>query len=417
MIPIARPLLGPEEEEAVLGVLQSGLLTQGPQVAAFEEAFAAHLGARYAVAASSGTTALHLALLAHGLGPGDEVVVPSFTFIAPVAAVLYVGARPVFADIDPATFTVDPVSVAANLTRRSKAILVVHLYGLPADLAPLAALAQDRGLALIEDACQAHGARYQGRAVGTFGTAAFSFYPSKNMTTGEGGMVTTNSAKVAQDCRILRSHGMKSRYVHEVLGYNYRLTEVAAAIGLCQLKRLDEWNQARRANAARLTAGLRGLEGWGVRAPVVPPGREHVFHQYTIRVRPGDRADLQAHLAARGIETRVYYPVPAHRQPMLAPGRPAPGSGARLPADRAQPDALVPADHRQMLPETALAASEVLSLPVHPGLTPEETDLIAAAVRDFYARAGSAGGGVPPGDRRARWPSAAPPAGRGRGGT
>lgn len=352
MIPIAKPLIGEEEKQAVLQVLDSGMLAEGPRVRAFEEAFAAYCGVQYAVATSSGTTALHTALLAAGIGPGDEVVTTPFTFIASANAILYVGARPVFVDIDPATFNLDPNLVERAVTPRTKAILPVHLFGLPAEMGPLMAIAERHGLMVVEDACQAHGAEYEGRRVGSFGVGCFSFYPTKNMTTGEGGMITTNDEALAERCRVIRQHGMRRRYYHDEMGFNFRMTDVHAAIGLAQLAKLERFNQARIANARYLSDHLRG-----VITPVVPAGRRHVFHQYTVRVPGGRRDAVVEGLKQAGVGVGVYYPVPVHRQ--------------RVYLERGYADSL---------PEAERAAEEALSLPVHPGLEHADLEAIVAAV-------------------------------------
>lgn len=355
MIPMARPQIGEEELAAVTEVLYSGVLAQGPRVQAFEEAFAQFLGVKYAIATSSGTTALHIALLAHGVGPGDEVIVPPFSFIATANSVLYVGARPVFVDIDPQTFNINPEQIEAAITPRTKAIMPVHLYGLPSDMEPIVAIAEKYGLVLIEDACQSHGAEYKGRKVGSFGTGVFSFYPTKNITSGEGGMITTNDPVIAEKCRMIRNHGMRRRYYHEELGFNFRMTDVHAAIGLAQLSKLETFNAARRANARYLSEHLRGVV-----TPRVPPDRTHVFHQYTVRVPNGKRDPLRAYLAERGIGSEIYYPVPIHRQ-----------------------EVYVRLGYHLSLPEAERAAAEVLSLPVHPGLTRADLEMIVAAVNEF----------------------------------
>ncbi|HEY3059497.1 MAG TPA: DegT/DnrJ/EryC1/StrS family aminotransferase, partial [Chloroflexota bacterium] len=278
-IPIARPLLGKEESQAVQAVLDSGELVQGRWVAEFEQAFAEFCSVPYAVATSSGTTALHVALMAHGIGPGDEVITTAFTFIASTNAILYVGARPVFADIEPDTFNIDVGHVERLITPRTKAVLPVDLYGQPANLIDLAELCERHGLVLIDDASQAHGAEINGRKLGTFGTTCFSFYPSKNMTTAEGGMITTNQPEIAEAARKLRHHGTQRTYIHDSLGFNFRMTNIQAAIGIEQLKRLPGFNARRIDNAAYLSATLRGVV-----APVTRTGNRHVFHQYTVRV-------------------------------------------------------------------------------------------------------------------------------------
>ncbi len=351
VIPVARPMIGAEEKEAVLQVLDSGMLAQGERVAAFEKAFADYIGVRHAVAVSSGTTALHLALLAHGIGPGDEVITTSFTFIATANSILYVGAKPVFVDIEPDTFCIAPNQIEARITPRTKAILPVHLFGHPAEMDAIVEIAGRHGLAIIEDAAQAHGAEYHGRKVGSFGTGIFSFYPTKNMTTGEGGMVTTDDDTLAERLRLLRNHGMPRRYVHEVLGYNFRMTDIAAAIGIAQLRRLDEFNRARIANAEYLSQHLHKVV-----TPAVRPGVRHVFHQYTVRV-PAARDEAVDKLREAGIGTGIYYPIPIHQQSLYR----------RIGYD-------------DVLPETERAAREVLSLPVHPSLTRSDLDKIVQAV-------------------------------------
>lgn len=362
MIPIAKPQIGDEEKRAVLEVLESGILAQGPRVQAFEEAFAEMCGVRYAIATSSGTTALHIALLAHGIGPGDEVITSPFTFIASANCALYVGARPVFVDIDPRTFNLDPHLVEAAITPRTKAIIPVHLYGLPCDMGPIMEIAQKYGLVVIEDACQAHGAEYRGKKVGSFGTGTFSLYPTKNITSGEGGMITTNDPEIAEKCRAIRQHGARHRYSHDELGFNFRMTDVHAAIGLAQLQKLERFNQARQSNARYLTEHL-----WGVVTPYVPSDRTHVFHQYTIRVPHGKRDLLRAFLQGRGIGSEIYYPVPIHQQ--------------RLYRDLG---------YNGHFPEAERAAKEVLSLPIHPALSPSDLEAIVAAVNEFTQQEGLA---------------------------
>jgi dTDP-4-amino-4,6-dideoxygalactose transaminase len=358
MIKIAHPLMGDEERKAVLDVLDSGVLAQGPRVQAFEEEFSAYCGMRYAVATSSGTAALHTALLAHGIGPGCEVITVSFTFIATANTILYTGARPVFVDIDASTFTMQPALISPAVTPRTKAILPVHLFGLPCDMPAIAEIASRLGLAVIEDACQSHGAMCSSRMVGSFGTGIYSFYPTKNMTSAEGGMITTDDRAFAEECRAIRQQGARRRDYHDELGFNYRMTDVHAAIGLAQLRKLDRFNQARRSNAAYFDRHLHG-----VMVPVAPAGREHVYHQYTVRIPHGMRDPLAAFLAGRGIETGIYYPVPVHRQPSYT-GR---------------------ISTAWSLPETEQASEEVLSLPIHPALSQEDLQTIADAVNDFMS--------------------------------
>jgi len=355
MIPIAKPLIGEEEKRAVMEVLDSGVLAQGPKVAAFEEAFARMVGVKYAIATSSGTTALHTALLAHGIGAGDEVITPSFTFIASANSVLYVGARPVFVDIDPATFNLDPAKIEAAITPRTKAIMPVHLFGLTADMDPIMEIARKHGLIVIEDACQSHGAQYKGKQAGSMGTGCFSMYPTKNITSAEGGVITTDNAEIAESCRVIRQHGMRRRYYHDELGFNFRMTDVHAAIGLAQLQKLESFNEARIANAQFLSAHLRG-----VTTPQVPQGYRHVFHQYTVRASNGLRDALLEHLKRREIGSGVYYPVPIHQQTLYTQEL---GYDVRLP-------------------ETEKAAAEVLSLPVHPALSRADLEAIVSAVNE-----------------------------------
>lgn len=353
MIPISCPSITDAERRAVLAVLDSGTLAQGPLTAMLEERVAALVGVRHCVATSSGTAALHLALLAHGIGPGDEVVTTPFSFVATVNAILLVGATPVFADIDPATYNIDPSGVEALVTARTRAILVAHLYGQACDIGPLAELAQRRGLVLIEDACQALGATYRGRPVGSFGTGVFSLYATKNIAAGEGGLITTNDDAVAERCRMLRSHGMRDRYQYELLGYNYRMSDIHAAIALAQLDRADTLIGRRAANAAWFSERIETVD-----TPQVAPGRSHVWHQYTVRVRDGlNRDDAVARLAESGVGTGVFYPVPLHLIPHV---RAAAGPVS--------------------LPRAEAAAAEVFSLPVHPSLTRGQRDSIVRAV-------------------------------------
>jgi dTDP-4-amino-4,6-dideoxygalactose transaminase len=358
-IPGAAPVIGDAEIEAAVAVLRSGMVVQGPEVAAFEDEFTKVSGTAHAVAVNSGTSALQLALLAMGIGPGDEVIVPSFSFAATANAVRLVGADPVFADIEPGSFNLDPAAAAAAVGPRTAAIMPVHLYGNPADMRALTVLAERHGLAILEDACQAHAAALDGTPVGSFGKAGtFSFYPTKNMHALEGGMVTTDDPQLARTLRLLRNQGMEQRYANEIVGANMRMTDVSAAIGRVQLGRLEEWTEARRANADRFDAAFKGLET--VAAPPVVPGARHVYHQYTIRI-PADRDRAQALLAEDGIGSAVYYPTPIHR--LL-------------------PYAGVDVD----LPETDRAAAEVLSIPVHPSLSGEDLERIAAAVIGLEGR-------------------------------
>ena len=303
MIPVAKPLIGAEEQASVAEVLASGMLAQGSKVRRFEEQFAEWCGVHHAVAVSSGTAALHLALLAMGVGRGDEVITSPFSFVASANCALFVDAKPVFADIEADTYCIDAAEVRRRITPQTKALIVVHLYGQPCNMDEVAEIVREHGLLLIEDACQAHGAEWHGRKVGGAGVGCFSFYPTKNMTTGEGGMITTDDAEIARDARLLREHGAAVRYVHEKLGYNQRMTDIQAAIGIVQLGRLEGWNQRRQQNAAYLTERLSAVPG--VTPPAVRPGATHVFHQYTVRAQ--DRGALAAGLQARGKRIR-YFP-------------------------------------------------------------------------------------------------------------
>ncbi len=347
-----------EIDSAVLAVLDSAQFVLGPAVSAFEEEFAAYCGARFAVGVNTGTSALHLALLAAGVGPGDEVITTPFTFVATVAAIRYTGARPVFVDIDPADFQLDPARVAAAVTPRTKALLPVHLYGRPAPMAPLVAIAERHGLALIEDAAQAHGAEYHGRRVGAIGhMGCFSFYPGKNLGAyGEGGAVTTNDPALARKLRMLRDWGAERKYVHELLGYNYRLEGVQGAVLGVKLRYLEAWTEARRAHAAHYDALLAGSE---VVTPAPGVDLRHVYHIYA--VRSPERDALQAALHAAEVQTGIHYPLPVHLQPAHADLGYGPGD----------------------FPAAELAAAEVLSLPMFPELTEAQVQSVAAAVQAF----------------------------------
>ena len=358
MIPAAKPEIGAEERAAVERVMLSGMLAQGPEVAAFESEFSAIVDGRHSVAVNSGTSALHMAFVAAGIGAGDEVIVPSFSFAATANAVGLAGATPVFVDIELDHFNMDPAAVEAAITPRTRAIMPVHLYGHPADLVALTAIAEKHDLLLFEDAAQAHAASVNGKPVGAWGIAgSFSFYPTKNMTSGEGGMITTASDDLARMSRVLRNQGMERRYENEVIGFNTRMTDIHAAIGRVQLTKLAGWTTKRQENAAFFSANLQGV--------VTPPtadGAVHVFHQYTIRVVDQDRDAVAEELGKRGIGTGVYYPTPIHRLPSF-----------RLDVD---------------LPTTELATTQVLSLPVYPSLSQGELDSIVEAV-NAVAAAGS----------------------------
>lgn len=354
MIPAAKPLIGRAERKAVDRVLRSGMVAQGPEVAAFEAEFGAHfVQGRACVAVNSGTAGQHLGQLAAGVGPGDEVIVPSFTFAATGNSVALTGATPVFVDIEPETFGLDPASVEKAITKKTKAIMPVHLYGHPARMVELEAIAQKHGIEIYEDAAQAHGASLNGRPVGTWGRfAMFSLYPTKNMTSGEGGMVACDSPEFVRAVKLLRNQGQEVQYHNEVIGFNARMTDIHAAIGRVQLGRVDGWTATRQQNAAYLSAGITG-----VATPVTAPGAVHVFHQYTVRVTDDRDGFVKALREEHGVGSGVYYPIPNHRLPSLATY--APGLD---------------------LPETEKAAREVVSLPVHPSLSRRDLDRIVAAV-------------------------------------
>jgi dTDP-4-amino-4,6-dideoxygalactose transaminase len=336
-------------------VLDSGQYVLGPEVVSFEEEFAAYTGTAFGIGVNSGTSALHLALLAAGVGPGDEVVTVPFTFVATVAAVRYVGATPIFVDIEPGSFMMDVGQLEAALTPRTKAVIPVHLYGESVDMDPILAIARRRGIVVIEDAAQAHGARYKGRPVGGLGDfGCFSFYPGKNLGAyGEGGMIVTNDAQAAERLRMLRDWGAKEKYHHECLGFNYRMEGIQGAILRVKLRRLDTWNKARRTAATLYHEFLKsGL----VTVPGVRPHNEHVFHIYAVRVR--EREALRLFLQKRGIQTGIHYPIPVHLQKGYADPRYPPGS----------------------LPCAEAASREVLSLPLFPEITKAQIKTVAQSV-------------------------------------
>jgi perosamine synthetase len=355
-IGLAHPDVGEEEIEAVSRVLRTPILTNGPETAGFEREFADLHQAEHGVAFANGTVALVALFAALGIGPGDEVIVPSLTFVSSATSIVYAGATPVFADVDPETFNLDPADVARRLGPRTKAILAVHYGGQPADLAELRAAADDAGVALFEDAAEAHGARYRGNHVGTWGVAGmFSFTPTKNITTGEGGMVTTGDGDLARRLRLLRNHGQVSPYEHAILGCNWRLSEMQAAMGRAQTAKLDAILARKRTLAAELDRRLDAVAG--VQAPVARDDRDHVHMLYTVTLATADadrRDAVIADLARQGIESRVYFP-PAHRQPIFR---------------RPPPD----------LPVTDGLAGRILSLPIHSRLTSDEIADVAAAL-------------------------------------
>ena len=349
-----------EVNQAIQGVLESCQFTLGSEVAKFEEEFAAYCGAKLGIGVNSGTSALHLALLAADIGPGDEVITVPFTFVATVSAIHYAGATPVFVDVDPKTFNMDPAAVEAAITPRTRAILPVHLHGQTAEMEPILAIARKHGLLVIEDAAQAHGAEYRGQRAGSLGDmACFSFYPGKNLGAyGEGGMVVTDNPDYARKIRMLRDWGAEKRYHHELKGYNYRLEGIQGAVLRVKLQHLEKWTEARRAAAARYD---KLLEGSGVVTPTALPHNRHVYHVYAIRTQK--RQAWQEALQARGIATGIHYPIPVHLLPAFSD----------LGYERGD------------FPHSERAANEVLSLPMFAELTPGQSETVANAVRELAA--------------------------------
>lgn len=360
-IPITSVIVEPDQEEAVLRVLRSGVLAQGPVVAELERGFAELCGVPHAVAVSNGTVALVAALAALELGPGDEVITTPFSFVATLNAILESGATVRFADIRD-DFTIDPDAVAGLVNERTRAVMPVHLYGLPADMPALAPIAERAGLAVVEDAAQAHGARIGDRVTGSWGTGCFSLYATKNLQCGEGGIITTSDDALADRLRVLRNQGMRVRYQYEMPGHNWRLTDLQAAVAVPQLGRLAATTAARAANAARLTEGLAGIPG--LRTPIVPEGREHVWHQYTLLIDGAvGRDDVAKHLEAAGIGHGLYYPRLMHDYDCY----------------RGHPQIVVDAT-----PHAQRVTTQALSIPVHQHLTPGDVDRVIAAVRGAF---------------------------------
>lgn len=347
-IPLAKPIIGRREIRQVVKVLKSGNLIQGPYVKKLEEGFSKYVGGRPCVAVNSGTSALHIALLSLGIGSGDEVLVPSFTFAASANAIALTGATPIFVDIDPQTFNISVDGIKKSLTSKTKAILVVHLYGLPASMPEITEVAKKFNLLVVEDAAQAHLANINKVPVGTFGDAAiFSFYPTKNMTTGEGGMVVLANSESERICRLLRSQGMEIRYQNEIVGFNLRMTDIHAAIGLEQLNKVSYWTEVRQRNATFLS---NHLNSDFYKIPHVPSGYSHCYHQYTVRIRRV-RDLVSQKLEEEKIGNAIYYPTPVHSLPAFLISK--------------------------VLPETTLATNEVLSIPVHPSLTKRQLSRIS----------------------------------------
>jgi len=361
-IPIAKPSFGNEEVAAVNDVLESGIVASGPRTKTFEKEFAEYLGVDYAVGVTNGTVALDVSLKALELGPGDEVITSAFSFVSSGNCILFQKAKPVFADINPKTFNIDTSDVAEKMTAKTKAIIPVHMFGQPAEMTALKELVEDKGIWLVEDAAQAHGAEYKKQKAGTMGDmGCFSFYATKNMAVGEGGMITTNNEKLAAKARSLINHGQSRKYHHDTLGYNYRMTDLCAAIGLVQLTKLDGFNMKRRENAALLSNGISSIKG--LTAPYVDKNVKHVFHQYAIRVEdsyPLSRDELAAHLTKEGIGNAIHYPIPIYRQPLY------------LKLGYGEPKC----------PNTEDACRKILSLPVHPMVNREDIDYILAVLKD-----------------------------------
>jgi perosamine synthetase len=356
MIRLAAPDIQKADIAAVVKVLESGQIAQGAEVRELEREMASLCQTKYAVAVCNGTTALYLALLANGIKAGDEVITSAFSFIATTNAILMVGAVPVYADIDLRTYTIDPASVAQRITERTRAIMPVHLYGHPANMPALCQMALQHGLAIIEDAAQAIGATLAAQSVGSFGTGCFSLYATKNITSGEGGMITTNDARVAEQCQLLRSHGTKQKDHHVMLGYNFRLSDIHAALGRQQLQRLDQIIEQRTKNASFFNAHINHPR---VLAPTVQDDCVHGWHLYTLRFEKLSRDEVQHLLLQAGIETGIYYPTPAYQQPFL--------------------------QHLQQPPlsRTELAAQSVLQIPVHPKLKSSELEHIVDVVNSL----------------------------------
>lgn len=350
MIPISKPEIGKEEIAAVTRVLESGMLAQGEVVEEFEDKFAAYIGTDYAIATNSGTSALHTALAAQGIKEGDEVITTAFSFFATASCVLMQNATPVFVDIDPKTYNIDPALIEAKISDRTKAIIPVHLYGQPCEMREIMDIAKANNLAVIEDAAQAHGAEYKAKKVGAIGDiGVFSFYSTKNIITGEGGMITTDNEEIAERARLIRNHGQSRRYFHDCLGYNYRMTNIAAAIGLVQLKKIDTLSLRRMSNARYYGEQLN------VKKPFVSPNVKHVFHQYTIRVK--DRDKFQAHLERKGVGYGIYYPVPLPSQPLF--------------------------DSNELFEVAELASKEVISIPVNPSLKRVDVEKVVKVVNGY----------------------------------
>ncbi|RLI79744.1 aminotransferase DegT [Archaeoglobales archaeon] len=361
-IPIAKPTVEDGEIKGIIEVLKSGMLAQGKVVEEFERSFAKYVGVDHAIAVCNGTVALDLALKALKIKEGDEVITTSFTFIATSNSILYQGAKPIFIDIDGKTYNINPDEIVDRITPKTKAIMGVHLYGHPFDVKPLMDICEDHKLVLIEDAAQAHGAECESKKVGGFGIGCFSFYPTKNMTTGEGGMITTDDANFAEKIRLLRNHGDTGKYNHTMLGYNYRMTNIQAAIGMEQLKKLDELNKKRRENAKYLSSNIKVD---GLVKPFEKRSVKHVYHQYVIRVEeefPMYRDEFMQYLTDEGVGCAIHYPKPIYKQQLY-----------------------VELKCQASCPVAEEVSKKVLSIPVHPGLTKDELKFIVKTVNDVVS--------------------------------
>jgi perosamine synthetase len=355
-IPIAKPEISISEILNVVKVMRSGNLAQGPEVKKFEDSFSKYLNDQPVVAVNSGTSALHLSLLSLGITTGDEVLVPSFSFAASANAIALTGATPIFVDINHQTYNIDSTQLKEKITKQTRAILVVHLYGLPADMEEIMKIAKTNNLLVIEDSAQAHLAKVNGKPVGTFGdAAAFSFYPTKNMTTGEGGIATFKSEDHARTARLLRNQGMEKRYYNEIVGFNLRMTDIAASIGLAQLNKIEKWTDARRENAAYFNSNLNNVV-----TPHVPGGFSHSYHQYTIRVKDNQRNLLQEHLEIQGIGSSIYYPTLINELPAY--------------------------NQYVELPESKKATEELLSIPIYPQLRKKSLEKIKNQINEFFEK-------------------------------
>ncbi|NQE53482.1 putative aminotransferase [ANME-1 cluster archaeon GoMg3.2] len=366
LIPIAKPVIGKEEIRAVEEVLRSGMLVQGKKVEEFERAFSDYINVTHAIAVANGTIALDAALKTLRIKQGEEVIVPSFTFISTANSILFQSAKPVFADVDERTFNISPNDVLEKITDRTKAIIGVHLFGHPFDVKAIQEICEDHNLILIEDCAQAHGAEYEGIKVGSFGIAGcFSFYATKNMTTGEGGMITTNNNEIANVCRQLRNHGESQKYFHTRLGYNYRMTDIQAAIGLAQLNKLDDFNEKRIKHAEYLNKHIKAS---GLKLPHRKNGIKHVYHQYAITIEEEEgvtisRTEFMKYLKNKGIGSAIHYPLPIHKQPLY--------------------QRLGYTDETVQCPVATALSQKILSLPVHPALTEKDLVFIAETINNL----------------------------------